>query len=88
MLTIIWVKALLLVALRLECVDRNPTVLLSYQEISVALRLECVDRNILLSCKITTDAIVALRLECVDRNSPTLADVECAMGRTPFGVRG
>ena len=60
-----------MVALRLECVDRNHHYEQSKSCYQVALRLECVDRNIGQIVACVKFAVVALRLECVDRNFGT-----------------
>ena len=77
----------LLVALRLECVDRNLMHKKRLDKLSVALRLECVDRNIK-QYHLKAPVAVALRLECVDRNSTDDCIRVAEVCRTPFGVRG
>ena len=42
---------MVIVALRLECVDRNAKKVYVTEHLNVALRLECVDRNNALALK-------------------------------------
>ena len=78
----------IVVALRLECVDRNAVISTGAKHINSRTPFGVRGQKFDPMGESTANPNVALRLECVDRNSITSTASSVNLSRTPFGVRG